>query len=195
MNAAQFQPRPTKALARLDEFLKETKSTMTVTEAAGRAIDAWMAAQRRQSICGLGAAELAPLRGYQWKELFLPDGTELRVEAGDRSCYARVVGEHILYEGRPVSPRQFCLAAAGSGRNAWRDTWVLLASEGTWRPACVLRRRALADTPAAPPRQLSPQEALATAADAMTQALRAALVLVDQLSAAVLDTGTCRFDD
>lgn len=195
MNAARFHPPPTKALARLAAFLEEARNPMTVTEAANKAIDAWIADQRRQAICGNHAAGLAPLRGYQWKELFLPEGTELRVQAGDRSGYARVTGDHILYEGRSVSPRQFCLAVAGSGRNAWRDTWLLLPSEGKWRPASLLRRQVRAEAPPSPPQQLAPHEALAAAADAMTHTLRSAMALVDQLAAAAQGAGTARFDD
>lgn len=194
MNAPRVYPPATKALQRLDEFLRETKSSMTVTEAASKAIDVWITSQRRQAISGPGAAELAPLRGYQWKELFLPEGTDLRVHAGDRTCYARVVGEHILYQGRKMSPHQFCLAAAGRGRNAWRDIWLLLAAEGKWRPASLLRRRACADTPVAPPRQLSSHEALAAAADAMSHTLRSALALVDQAVLVSVETNGVRFD-
>lgn len=193
MNGARFHLPPTKALHRFDEFLRETRSTMTVTEAASKAIDAWILAQRRQAIGVPAAAGLAPLRGYQWKELFLPEGTDLRVHAGDRTCYARVEGEHILYEGRPVSPRQFCLAAAGRGRNAWRAIWLLLASEGTWRPAALLRRRAGAEV-AVPPPQLGPHEALAAAADAMAHSLRSALALVDQVAAVTFETSAVGFD-
>ncbi len=60
-------------------------------------------------------------RGYQWKSLFLPHGTELRMTSSRQSGYARVVGDRIMYEGRSVSPRGLTLAIAGEGRNAWRD--------------------------------------------------------------------------
>ena len=73
------------------------------------------------------------LRGYQWKCLFLPDSTELRMYCGDDYFYARVVGDAIVYQGQRVSPRQLTMAIAGEGRNAWRDLWLLLPGESAWK--------------------------------------------------------------
>lgn len=174
MNAPQVILPPTKALRRLDRFLREIDSPLTATEAATQAIAQWIAAQRGHPV----RPALAPLRGYQWKTLFLPEGTELRVSSARGSAYARVVGEHIMYEQRSVSPRQLCLSALGSGRNAWRDIWLLLPGEMTWRPASLLRRHASRE-PDLARAGVSPQEAMAAAARCMSESLHAALALVD----------------
>ncbi|WP_426172642.1 hypothetical protein [Massilia sp. TWR1-2-2] len=133
------------------------------------------------------------LDGYQWKELFLPDGTELRMCSNNAVHRARVTGAAIFYQGRQVSPRQFTLAVAGDGRNAWRDLSLRLPGENQFLPAGLLRRRAQADIRMRAEAQLgergmrgaeasrrgSPADTIAAAADAMGDALRTALALVE----------------
>lgn len=46
----------------------------------------------------------AASRGYQWKQLFLPNGTELRTIYCGRSTYAIVEDEQIISEGKPTTP-------------------------------------------------------------------------------------------
>lgn len=116
-------------------------------------------------------------RGYQWKSLFLPHGTELRMTSSRHTGYARVVGDNIMYEGASVSPRGLTLAIAGEGRNAWRDLWIKFPNERYWRSANYYRRQA---QDAASTAALSPAESMRVAAAAMTQALEAALLLVKQ---------------
>ncbi len=114
-------------------------------------------------------------RGYQWKSLFLPHGTELRLSTSMNTYYARVDGDRIMYLGRSVSPRGFTLATAGEGRNAWRDLWLKFPDDRTWKSAhrCRIEARA-----APAPCLLSPHETMKLAAAAMAQALEAALALV-----------------
>ena len=52
-------------------------------------------------------------------------------------AYAEVVGDKIMYQGRPVSPYQFATAFAGSVRNAWHDLTLRLPGEKNWKPASV----------------------------------------------------------
>ncbi len=115
------------------------------------------------------------VRGYQWKCLFLPDGTELRMRFGGEVFYARVADDAIVYQGQRLSPRQLTIAIAGDGHNAWRELWLLLPGESKWKLACVRRReleRQAAPVPA------SPADTIAAAAAAMSDALKAALALV-----------------
>lgn len=175
MNAPRILVPPTKALRRLDQFLREIDSPRTAADAATEAIDQWIAIQRGHPV----RPNLPPARGYQWKALFLPEGTELRVtSAGGTSAYARVLGEDIIYQNQRVSPRQFCLATLGMGRNAWRDIWILLPGELKWRPASLLRRKASRELEVLPA-TMSPQEAMTAAARCMSESLHAALALVD----------------
>jgi hypothetical protein len=80
------------------------------------------------------------VRGYQWKELFLPDGTRLRSRNYEQFHYAAVVGDEIIYGGRPVSPNQFNSAVPGIVRNAWRDIFLLFPGERQWKRAIDCRR-------------------------------------------------------
>jgi hypothetical protein len=172
MNARRFVLPPTEALSRLADFLEETGSPMSPREAAAAAIDQWIAAERAQ----VKVLSATPTRGYQWKSLFLPEGTELRMHFARQDYHARVIGEHIVYDGQRVSPRQMTIAVAGSGHNAWRELWVRLPDDGKWRPASLLRRQGEQQ---GVPQPVSPLEAMESAAASMTQTLRIALTLVE----------------
>jgi hypothetical protein len=123
-------------------------------------------------------------RGYQWKELFLPDGTDVRMRCGGEVHHARVCGDLILYQGQRVSPRQFTLVVAGNGRSAWRDLSLRLPGEKRFQPASLLRHRARAAIKeAGPATPESPSAAIVAAAASMSEALRAALQLVEHSNA------------
>jgi hypothetical protein len=177
MNAPRTFLPPTTALRRLADFLVETGSTLSPTEAATLAINNWIVTAKT------GCTPPTSTRGYQWKSLFLPEGTELRMCYRGQNCYAHVTGDDIIYQGRPVSPRQLALEAAGDGRNAWRDVWVRLPGDAAWRPAARLRRDGAAQ-PA--PKPVAPAEALGAAASCMAEALKAALALVEHAHAQAL---------
>jgi hypothetical protein len=150
------------------------------------AIRAWLAdnAHAAAAAAAADADADAGSRGYQWKELFLPDGTAVRMRCGDEVHHARVTGDAIVYHGRRVSPRQLTLAIAGAGRNAWRDLSLRLPGEEHFRPACVLRRMAKVRVESQlAPRRESPAATMAAAAASMSEALRTALILVDHSNA------------
>ena len=143
------------------------------------AIAHWLAAQRD----GSAAAASGGTRGYQWKCLFLPEGSELRMHHAGASCFARVVGNDIVYEGTRVTPRQFTLAVAGDGRNAWRDPWLRLPGEMGWKIAALRRREIQKNGLPVPP---SPIETMTAATACMSQALQSALALVEHAKAQAL---------
>ncbi|MES2899106.1 MAG: hypothetical protein V4723_05215 [Pseudomonadota bacterium] len=118
-----------------------------------------------------------PSCGYLWKTLFLPDGTQLRMTVSHHTYHARVVGDHIMYEGRSVTPRGLTLAIAGEGRNAWRDLWIRFPGAAHWKGAnrCRIEAQNVEH-----PIQLSPAESMRLAAAALTEALAAALALSKQ---------------
>lgn len=179
MNAPSNLLAPTHALRRLAEFLRESGNPMSPAEAATCAINEWIAVAQGQF------TNLAPTptRGYQWKSLFLPHGTELRMKFARQSFYARVTGDAILYQGQSVSPRQMTIAIAGDGHNAWRELWIRLPAETRWQPASRLRRDASQPTTV---KQVSPLEAMTAAAACMSETLKTALQLVDHVGARVL---------
>jgi hypothetical protein len=95
---------------------------------------------------------------------------------GGQSCYARVSGDAIWYQGQRVSPRQMTIAIAGDGHNAWRALWIRLPSDTRWRPASLLRRQAGQAVPVEP---VSPLAAMTAAAACMSETMKTALALVD----------------
>lgn len=74
-------------------------------------------------------------RGYQWKQLFLPEGTMLRQAFQGTAYYARVVGEKILCNEAHISPSQFVNMHGGGNRNAWHTIWLRFPRETVWRRA------------------------------------------------------------
>jgi hypothetical protein len=176
MDAQSVYLAPTQALRRLAAFLDETGSKLTPLDAATMAINQWIATERDQ----FTDVTATPTRGYQWKSLFLPDGSELRVIFSGQAFYARVIGDKLIYDGWPVSPREFATKAAGAGRNAWREVWVSLPGECKWQPASLMRRMA---EQAPPPKTVSPAEAMHAAAACMSETLKSALALVQHVSA------------
>ncbi len=85
-------------------------------------------------------------RGYQWKSLFLPDGTLLRFQYRGEYVEASVVGDAIMYQGRSYSPRQLIYQVTGTVRNAWRTLWIREPDHVRWHLADT-RRRILRVTP------------------------------------------------
>ncbi|TFW28840.1 hypothetical protein [Duganella callida] len=75
--------------------------------------------------------------GYQWKQIFLPEGTELRATIKGIARYATVEGNRILCNGQALSPSQFANADRVV-RNAWRVIWLRLPGED-WERAANLR--------------------------------------------------------
>ncbi len=170
-------PNPLPPLLReLAEHLQLHGSNLSTDEAGLTAIRTWIDARQASAL----PEPPGPGFGYQWKELFLPDGTELRMSTCGNTFHARVIDDRIDYQGRSVSPRGLTLAIAGEGRNAWRDLWLKLPGERYWKQAQRCRseqRRALVQ------QALSPSDSVAAAAKAMSEALKNALLLVEHANA------------
>ncbi|MYM85218.1 hypothetical protein GTP44_25165 [Duganella sp. FT50W] len=159
MDAAHVDFIPPAVYAELLSHLHKKHSTLSPTEAVACALRLWMA----QS-----SASRSPLRGYQWKELFLPDTTCLRMTYKDIRFFAKVIDDDIVFRGHPVTPRKMAIDIAGDGRNAWRDLWVLLPDARDWTNAARLRaqiRQRLDQRPLSP-------------AEAMNTTLNAAMLLI-----------------
>ncbi|UOD31746.1 hypothetical protein INH39_08710 [Massilia violaceinigra] len=150
--------------------------TLSLDDALGMAIDAWMATDTPPPADGNA-------KGYQWKCLLLPDGTDIRMTVAGRTEYAVVVGDAIVYQGRSVSPRGMTLAIAGEGRNAWRDLMIRRPGDAKWLYASVLRTRIERAERQAQPQPATPADSMAAAARCMSDALRSAMVLVDHVNA------------
>jgi hypothetical protein len=153
----------------LEDHLRRSRSPLSLEEALDRAVRQWITQE-------LAAA--APVRGYQWKSLFLPETTHLRMNYGGESYYAKVVGEEIIFRSHAVTPRQMTIEIAGDGRNAWRDFWIRLPGEKSWTNAALLRARIENKSVIHPS---SPADAMTAATKAMSDTLNAALLLIEHV--------------
>lgn len=114
----------------LGAYLRQTGDTRTPGDLVAAALKAWLNPRmQRERI------------GYQWKNLFLPDGTELRMRYRGVFYYASIKRDQLVYAGEAVSPRGWALMVTGTVRNPWRDIWIrrtyheLWTQAGTWRVA------------------------------------------------------------
>ncbi len=137
-------------VAELVAHLNSHGSTLGVPEAAARAIRAWISGAPPAAPAP-PPADAEPTRGFQWKNLFLPSGTELRMATRADTYYARVDGDFVVFQGRRYSPHGLMQHLAGSGRNAWRDVWIRFAGERHFMPASRLRREREQAARALPP--------------------------------------------
>ena len=150
----------------LRSYLRDSGSTLSPSEALIKAVQLWIAKSRADAI---------PARGYQWKQLFLPEGTRIRIQV--RGCWhtADIIGDELVYKGDPISPHQMAKQVAGDGRNAWREIWVLMPGQKRWANTGHLRARLDRQVAAVPS---TPAESMKVAAKAMSDALSTALTLV-----------------
>jgi hypothetical protein len=107
----------TDVLLKLVRQLHIRGGAQDLSEAVTSAIELWLTEQARLQ----AGADPASVRGYQWKTLFLPEGTVLRSWSYGENNYARVEGDRIVHDGRSVSPNEFAQSFARSTRNAWTD--------------------------------------------------------------------------
>jgi len=78
-------------------------------------------------------------RGYQWKDLFLPHGTRLRIIHRGHGYMAQVEGNLLMADGKIVTPSSWATEVCGSVRNAWRDICVRRNYREPWTHASDLR--------------------------------------------------------
>jgi hypothetical protein len=108
--------------------LRQTGDTRHPDDVVILALKAW-----------LGTGKTRSAGGYQWKELFLPDGTELRMRYRGVYYYAKIVRDQLDYAGESVSPRDWGLMVTGTVRNAWRDIWIRRGTNECWTRAAMWR--------------------------------------------------------
>jgi hypothetical protein len=77
--------------------------------------------------------------GYQWKQVFLPEGTRLRASFGKQLYYATVEAEQIKYGEHAVSPSCFANLHGSGNRNAWKAIWLRFPGSDEWLLADVCR--------------------------------------------------------
>ncbi len=124
-------PVQTQQFIALADFLRDNGDRRDPVLVIADAIDYWMEnASWKSELLRQSTA-----RGYQWKGLFLPEGTEVRMQYKGQYHYAKVEGDQLVYEGKPITPGSLANTIASSSRNAWRDLWVKRPSDPEWRLA------------------------------------------------------------
>jgi hypothetical protein len=136
-------PIPTRQILELADFLRSNGDPRDPVEVVSLAVDYWMenASWKPELLAESDA------RGYQWKNLFLPDGTQIRMQYRGAYSYAKVEGDEIIYQGQTISPGSLANSIAGSNRNAWRDLWIKRPGDKEWRLAgdCRVESKVLSD--------------------------------------------------
>nr|WP_315252073.1 hypothetical protein [uncultured Duganella sp.] len=155
-------------MLRLISHLKVRGGAQDVAEAVDSAITLWL---REQSQLPFNC-DPASVRGYQWKSLFLPEGTEIRSWSYGEHNYARVVGDEIIHKGKSVTPNEFAQSFARSMRNAWMDLSVRRPEDKQFKMAHRLRLELAQQARQAP---ATPAEPVATAATPAANAIGALL--------------------
>ena len=141
----------TGTLLKLINRLSELGGEQDLSAGVSSAIEFWLTEQAKLS----AGCDPASVRGYQWKSVFLPEGTVLRSWSYGDHNYARVEGDQIIHEGKPVSPNQFAQSFARTTRNAWTDLYIRRPCDKRFTMACRLRQQLAAQ--AANPAQPEPQ--------------------------------------
>ncbi|RFP16405.1 hypothetical protein D0T23_09465 [Duganella sp. BJB475] len=158
---------PTDTLLKLIEKLRRRGGSQDISEAMTLALERWLA---DPAAFALGA-DPAGLHGYQWKTLFLPEGTVLKSWSYGEHNYACVEGDQIIHNGRAVSPNQFAQSFARSTRSAWHDLYVRRPGDKSFKLANRLRTElAAAEKSAAAEKLTEAQKPAAPAKDAAAQA-------------------------
>lgn len=124
-------PVNTQQFLELAKFLSSNGDPRDPVEIVSAAIDYWMEnASWKPELLSVNDT-----RGYQWKNLFLASGTQIRMQYKGAYFYAKVEGDEIIYQDKPISPGSLANTIAGSSRNAWRDLWVKRPDDKEWKLA------------------------------------------------------------
>ncbi|GKS87257.1 hypothetical protein AVMA1855_23915 [Acidovorax sp. SUPP1855] len=121
-------PVQTRRFLDLAEFLESKGDSRDPVLAVSDAIDYWMSnADWKPELL-----KVSSTLGYQWKSLFLPDGTEVRMQYKGNWYYAKVEGDKLMYEGEAITPGRLANTISGTSRNAWRDLWIKRLADSEW---------------------------------------------------------------
>lgn len=108
-----------------------------------KAVEAWLkpAAQVVRE-----AAAAATQAGYQWKQVFLPEGTMLRASFKKQAYFATVEDSEIRFDETALSPSAFANLRGSGNRNAWKAVWLRFPGSDAWVRADVCRTEQRAAT-------------------------------------------------
>lgn len=82
-----------------------------------------------------------PNIGYRWLNLFLPNGTMLRVRKGRSRYSAAVTHGELIFRGRPSSPAKMLRDITDEEPSeVWKKVLVSLPYDDSWRVASEVRK-------------------------------------------------------
>lgn len=138
MNTDISIPVPTELFLKLVDFLRSNNDQREPVIAVLDAIDYWLdnASWKPELLVQ------SDTHGYQWKSLFLPEGTQIRMQYKGAYSYAKVEGDEIIFSGKTISPGSLANTIAGNSRNAWRDLWIKRPGDKEWKLADECRQYA-----------------------------------------------------
>lgn len=129
-------PVDTRQFISLCDFLKSKKSSKDPVDVISEAIDYWM----ENADWKIETLMSEAIKGYHWKNVFLPNGTSLRMKYKGEYYYAAVQGDNIIYESQSISPSEFCNLVTQTSRNAWNDVWIKRPNDSEWIFADTIRK-------------------------------------------------------
>ena len=100
-------------------FSKHTGLFWSGVEIEGAICDALAVAMQPQQ-AQEQTPEVDAANGYQWKQVFLPEGTVLRASFGRQPYFAVVQNSEIKYGQFSLSPSAFANLQGSGNRNAWK---------------------------------------------------------------------------
>ncbi len=137
-------PIPTATFISLVNFLREQGSQRDPVEVVAVAIDYWIdnASWKQEDLLpdAHAARALDPNSGYMWKDLWIPEGADIRMKYKGRLFLAKVERSGVLYNGRHFTPSELVFEITKTSRNAWKDLELLFPGSPGWRLADDLRR-------------------------------------------------------
>ncbi len=138
-------PVPTELFLSLARVLEKLGLQSDPVNEVSVAIDQWILALEQDDgmVADRKAYEQkeAMSRGLYWKDVFLQNGTQIRMKYKSQYYYAKVDGDQLMFEDTPITPSQFTIRVTGSNRNAWRDLELLRPHEDKeWTPADRVRK-------------------------------------------------------
>ena len=133
---------PSGLFIELIDFLRSNSDFREPTVVVEECIRYWMDnASWKSELLARSDGEGSGAQGFQWKELHLPAGTQVRMSYRGKYHYARVDGDSLIFDGKATTPGAMVNSITRSSRNAWRDIWVKRPKDESWTAARQLRTR------------------------------------------------------
>lgn len=129
---------PASDLLDLELFLMDIRPGVKIDAFLTELVKRWLAIEKeRHALRKHGQA----VRGFQWKNVFLPEGTILRTSYGNVIEFAKVVGHRIISDDKVLATPSVFANQHAKGRNAWRFIWLRFPGDDYWIRAANCRRR------------------------------------------------------